>query len=96
MKITSQPHVQQQATQSPSTSRRGLVLSVFSSTALIISQNPAMAFGNGFPGYDINLDGRKRALERNKREMEVQKQLAAEFRAKKAAAAKASEASEQK
>ena len=95
MKITSSHRVQQQATQSAS--RRGLMLSVFSSTAFVISQNqPAMAFGNGFPGYDINLDGRKRALERNKREMEVQKKLAADFRAKKAAAAKASEASEQK
>lgn len=32
----------------------------------------ALAFGNGFPGYDINLDGRKRALDRNKREMEAE------------------------
>ncbi len=31
----------------------------------------ALAFGSGFPGYDVNLDGRKRAMERNKREMQA-------------------------
>ena len=33
---------------------------------------PALAFGSGFPGYDVNLDGRKRALDRNKREMQAE------------------------
>ncbi len=45
----------------------------------------AEAFGTGFPGYDVNLDGRKRALERNKREMAAELERAAAYRAKLAA-----------
>lgn len=89
MRIAPSPHVQQAT---PATTRRGLMLSV---AAISLVPSPAaLAFGNGFPGYDINVEGRKRALDRNKREMEADRKKAAEFRAKKAA--KALETSEQK
>ncbi|GAX84839.1 hypothetical protein CEUSTIGMA_g12260.t1 [Chlamydomonas eustigma] len=70
-----------------SINRRG----VLGLTAVIVSSAPkaALAFGSGFPGYDMNLDGRKRALERNKRELELERQKAAAYRAAKAAKAAA-------
>ena len=53
----------------------------------------AKAFGSGFPGYDMNLDGRKRAQERIKRQVQADLDKAAAYRAKlaedKAAAAAA-------
>ena len=72
----------------PVASRRGLLLGAVAMPAFFIASpfDSAHAFGNGFPGYDVNLDGRKRALERNKREMEADKKRAAEFRAKRDAA----------
>ena len=68
--------------------RRGLLLGAVAIPAIIIASpfDSAHAFGNGFPGYDVNLDGRKRALERNKRELEADRKRAAEFRAKRDAA----------
>jgi hypothetical protein len=58
---------------------------------LLSSPQPAQAFGSGFPGYDINVDARKRAKDRIKREMQADLDRAAAYRAKlaeeKAAAA---------
>lgn len=54
---------------------------------------PALAFGSGFPGYDLNVEAQKRASERTRMERDEQRRLAAEFRAKKAAAAAAATAS---
>ena len=45
---------------------------LIAAAAATISPAPASAFGTGFPGYDVNLDARKRALDRNKREMQAE------------------------
>lgn len=47
--------------------------------------SPAQAFGSGFPGYDVNMDARKRAQDRIKREMQAELDRAAAYRAKLAA-----------
>jgi hypothetical protein len=58
-------------------SRRSLLAKSFlgvAAAAIATVASPAqeaLAFGSGFPGYDVNLDGRKRAMERNKREMQA-------------------------
>ncbi|KAL4540240.1 hypothetical protein Ndes2526B_g03268 [Nannochloris sp. 'desiccata'] len=49
---------------------------------LLSSPQPALAFGSGFPGYDMNLEGRKRAQERIKREKQADLDRAAAYRAK--------------
>jgi hypothetical protein len=49
---------------------------------LLSSPEPAQAFGSGFPGYDMNLEGRKRAQERIKREKQADLDRAAAYRAK--------------
>lgn len=73
--------------------RRALLSTgLFAGAALLLSSpQPAQAFGSGFPGYDMNLDGRKRAQERIKREKQADLDRAAAYRAKlaeqKAAAA---------
>lgn len=68
---------------------QGLALSLAATAASALMPSAATAFGNGFPGYDINLDGRKRALDRNKREMEAELEKAAAFRAARTAAKEA-------
>lgn len=49
---------------------------------MLSSPQPAQAFGKGFPGYDMNVDGRKRAQERIKREKQADLDRAAAYRAK--------------
>jgi hypothetical protein len=71
------------------TRRSFLAVAVAAAAAVILPASapaPAQAFGSGFPGYDINMDGRKRALDRNKREMQAELDRAAAYRAKLAAA----------
>eukprot|EP00238_Polyblepharides_amylifera_P009646 CAMPEP_0196578910 /NCGR_PEP_ID=MMETSP1081-20130531/12576_1 /TAXON_ID=36882 /ORGANISM="Pyramimonas amylifera, Strain CCMP720" /LENGTH=101 /DNA_ID=CAMNT_0041898299 /DNA_START=214 /DNA_END=519 /DNA_ORIENTATION=+ len=43
----------------------------FAATAatLLISEKPALAFGSGFPGYDVNLDVQRKVLQNNKDQM---------------------------
>ncbi|PNH09039.1 hypothetical protein TSOC_004385 [Tetrabaena socialis] len=72
-------------------SRRGLVLGglllSLAATADLVSPGSAAAWGTGFPGYDMDLNGRKRAMDRNKREMQAEVERAAAFRAAKKKAA---------
>ena len=78
---------------SPLPHRRALLSAgLLAGAALLLSSpQPAQAFGSGFPGYDMNVDARKRAQERIKRERQVDLDKAAAYRAKlaedKAAAA---------
>ncbi|PSC75630.1 cyclin-H1-1 isoform X1 [Micractinium conductrix] len=53
--------------------------------AALVPAQSAQAFGSGFPGYDVNMDARKRAAERNQREIDAMMERAAEFKAKRAA-----------
>uniref|UniRef100_A0A6S8GWH0 Uncharacterized protein n=1 Tax=Dunaliella tertiolecta TaxID=3047 RepID=A0A6S8GWH0_DUNTE len=66
--------------------RRSVLLSLLATPA-VTAPLPAHAFGVGFPGYDLNVDARRRAQERNQRELDEQKQRAADFKAAKAAKA---------
>lgn len=72
-------------------SRRSLLAGGAAGAAALLAAAPALAFGNGIPGYDINMDARKRAQDRIKKEMEADLERAAEYRRKlkeqKAAAA---------
>eukprot|EP00193_Tetraselmis_chui_P008351 CAMPEP_0177767838 /NCGR_PEP_ID=MMETSP0491_2-20121128/9364_1 /TAXON_ID=63592 /ORGANISM="Tetraselmis chuii, Strain PLY429" /LENGTH=112 /DNA_ID=CAMNT_0019284531 /DNA_START=154 /DNA_END=492 /DNA_ORIENTATION=- len=48
--------------------------------AMGAEKRPALAYGSGFPGYDINLDARKRASDRAKAEMQAEMERAAAIR----------------
>jgi hypothetical protein len=52
--------------------RAALAAAAAAAAAALAPAQSALAFGSGFPGYDINLDGRKRAFDRNKREMQAE------------------------
>jgi hypothetical protein len=52
--------------------RSALAAAAAAAAAVLAPAQSALAFGSGFPGYDINLDGRKRAFDRNKREMQAE------------------------
>lgn len=94
-------HIRCQAnnTNEQSASRRSILNAAGLAVAALLvpfaaSTPAAQAFGSGFPGYDMNLDARKRAQERIKREMQADLDKAAAYRAKLAAekAAKAAAA----
>jgi hypothetical protein len=50
---------------------RRALLAAAAAVAALTPVRSALAFGSGFPGYDINMDARKRAADRNKRENEA-------------------------
>jgi len=66
------------AAAAPAATRRALLSTLFTAAGAVVAvgaaPQAALAFGNGFPGYDINLDGRKRAMERNKRELQRERE----------------------
>ncbi len=86
--------------ESGASSRRSLlaggaagVAALLAAAPVLFTAGPAQSFGVGFPGYDISIEGRKRATDRNKKEMNAELARAAEYRRKlaeqKAAAAAA-------
>ncbi|KAK3278232.1 hypothetical protein CYMTET_13817 [Cymbomonas tetramitiformis] len=76
-------------------SRRNFAAAVILGPSLLVSNGAALAFGTGFPGYDVNVEARQRATDRQNSELEKQKQLAAEFRAKRKAEAAAKKAADE-
>ena len=60
-----------QAAPPPAAPRRLLLAAAAAAVAALLPVDSAQAFGSGFPGYDVNMDARKRAEERNKREIEA-------------------------
>ena len=71
----------------PHPSRRSSLFLLLASTstalaAQFVFPNRADAFGSGFPGYDVNMDARKRAQARIKAEMDADLARAAAYRAK--------------
>jgi hypothetical protein len=79
------------AVAAPRSRRAALAATLAAAAACLAAAAPprALAFGHGFPGYDLNIEAQKRASDRTRSEAAEQKRLAAEFRARKAAAAAA-------
>ena len=55
----------------PAVPRRLLLAGAAAAAAALVPAQSAQAFGSGFPGYDVNMDARKRAAERNQREIDA-------------------------
>jgi len=60
--------------------------------AMAADRRSAYAYGTGIPGYDINLDARKRASDRAKAEMQAEMDRAAAIREARKIAAEAKKA----
>ena len=51
-------------------------------TTLVVPAKPALAFGNGIPGYDVNEEARSRASDKQKQEIDAQNARAKEYQQK--------------
>jgi len=86
-----QPAAARRAAPPDAAGRRAAAASLLLAGSLLVLQAqapPADAFGNGFPGYDLNEAARERAKKALDAEKAVQKRLAAEYRDRKAAEAR--------
>ena len=65
------PISQKQSAPSETPHRRALLAAVLAVGAAVAQAPAALAFGSGFPGYDVNMDARKRAQDRIKKELQA-------------------------
>ncbi len=72
------PHSQVSAAD---TGRRLMLSSVLAAAAALAATPAAHAFGSGFPGYDVNLNARKKIKEANAAELQREMKKAAAYRA---------------
>ena len=55
---------------------------VVATTIPFVPAKPALAFGNGIPGYDVNEEARSRASDKQKQEIDAQNARAKEYQQK--------------